>query len=78
VPATLAALIGVPATHSITPSIDPHCCIQGVAAAIVGHSCAGADRGGNVITIDTGAVYGGELTFLDLAGLLRWLARNAD
>jgi serine/threonine protein phosphatase 1 len=48
-----------------------------VAAVIVGHTPVSAPLvRGNVINIDTGAVYGGALTILDLAELPLLLAHE--
>jgi serine/threonine protein phosphatase 1 len=76
VPASLAALFGLPATGPAAP-VDQHRRVQGVAAVIVGHTPVSAPVvRGNVINIDTGAVYGGRLTVLDLAELPLLLAHE--
>lgn len=75
VPASLEPLFGLPASGQGTAPIDPRRPVQGVAAVIVGHTPVSAPLvRGNVIDIDTGAVYGGELTILDLAELPLMLA----
>ena len=78
VPASLERLFGLPATGPASAPVDPHRPVQGVAAVIVGHTPVSAPLvRGNVIDIDTGAVYGGRLTVLDLAELPQWLAQDA-
>jgi serine/threonine protein phosphatase 1 len=77
VPASLEPLFGLPATGPASAPIDPHRPVRGVAAVVVGHTPVSAPLvRGNVIDIDTGAVYGGELTILDLAELPLLLARE--
>ena len=77
-PASLEPLFGLPATRPASVPVDPHRPVQGVAAVIVGHTPVSAPLvRGNVIDIDTGAVYGGRLTVLDLAELPQWLAQDA-
>ncbi|WP_227243282.1 metallophosphoesterase [Paraburkholderia caribensis] len=51
--------------------------IEGVSAVIVGHTPTHevAQRG-NVINIDTGAVFGNKLTILDLADIPEWLSHG--
>lgn len=78
VPASLASLFGFPATGPASAPVDPHRPVQGVAAVIVGHTPVSTPLvRGNVINIDTGAVYGRELTVLDLAELPRLLAQKS-
>ena len=51
--------------------------IEGVTAVIVGHTpTQEAAQRGNVINIDTGAVYGGKLTVFDLADVQEWVAHG--
>jgi serine/threonine protein phosphatase 1 len=77
VPASLASLFGFPATGPASAPVDPHGPVQGVAAVIVGHTPVSAPLvRGNVINVDTGAVYGGALTILDLAELPLLLAHE--
>ncbi|BCF99357.1 hypothetical protein PPGU19_039260 [Paraburkholderia sp. PGU19] len=48
--------------------------IENVTAVIVGHTPVSAVTAkDNVINIDTGAVYGGKLTIMDLADLPQWI-----
>jgi serine/threonine protein phosphatase 1 len=62
--------IGRPATSTF---------ITGVTAVIVGHTpMARTSLKGNVINIDTGAVYGGGLTLLDLADVPALLAESGN
>lgn len=77
VPLAMDALFGLPVKREIEPA-NPHRSVHGVTAVIVGHTPirALAVRG-NVVNIDTGAVYGGALTVLDLAALPRLLERGA-
>ncbi|WP_334000609.1 metallophosphoesterase [Burkholderia gladioli] len=52
-------------------------CIAHVTAVVVGHSpTRDVAQCGNVINIDTGAVYGDKLTILNLADVPEWLARG--
>ncbi|GAB2871653.1 metallophosphoesterase [Paraburkholderia jirisanensis] len=70
---------GRTATHSTAPLTDPHRCIQGIAAVIVWHTPVPEPTvRGNVINIDTGAVYRGALTILSLSALPEWLTRGAN
>jgi serine/threonine protein phosphatase 1 len=51
--------------------------IEGVTAVIVGHTpTQEAAQRGNVINIDTGAVYGGKLTVFDLADVQEWVVHG--
>lgn len=52
-------------------------CIAHVTAVVVGHSPThDVAQCGNVINIDTGAVYGNKLTILNFADIPEWLARG--
>ncbi|WP_241290157.1 metallophosphoesterase [Burkholderia stabilis] len=67
---SLHALFGLPVAELKPKACDPHRIIHGVTAVIVGHTpVRGPLVRGNVINIDTGAVYGGALTVLDLNDL---------
>jgi serine/threonine protein phosphatase 1 len=51
--------------------------IEGVTAVIVGHTpTQEAAQRGNVINIDTGAVYGCKLTVFDLADVREWVVHG--
>lgn len=77
VPASLASVFGLPATEPASAPVNPHRPVQGVTAVIVGHTPVSAPLvRGNVINIDTGAVYGGKLTILDIATLPYWIAQG--
>jgi len=76
-PTTLGALFGLPSTGLKPFDCDPHRIIRGVTAVIVGHTPVREPIvRGNVINIDTGAVYGGALTVLDLNDVRRLLSRG--
>lgn len=67
VPTALSSLFGITVARRDVTRSDPHQWIEGVAAVIVGHTPVSAPTvRGNVINIDTGAVFGGNLTILDL------------
>ncbi|ACC72468.1 metallophosphoesterase [Paraburkholderia phymatum] len=62
------------ATHSVRSQMHAPGRIENVAAVIVGHTpVSGVTAKDNVINIDTGAVYGGKLTIIDLADLPKWI-----
>ncbi|RQS76062.1 serine/threonine protein phosphatase [Burkholderia sp. Bp8963] len=67
---SLATVFGLPVGGLRSATFDPHREINGVFAAIVGHTPVPKPTvRGNVINIDTGAVYGGTLTVLNLNDL---------
>ncbi len=62
------------AKHSVRAQSHAPGRIGNVTAVIVGHTpVAGVTAKDNVINIDTGAVYGGRLTIVDLADLPKWV-----
>jgi serine/threonine protein phosphatase 1 len=74
---TLRGLLDM-AKHSVRAQTHAVGRIDNVTAVIVGHTPVGAVTAkDNVINIDTGAVYGGKLTLLDLADLPKWVDVSA-
>ncbi|CAG9220138.1 Metallophosphoesterase [Paraburkholderia sabiae] len=66
------------AKHSVRAQSHAPGRIDNVTAVIVGHTpVAGVTAKDNVINIDTGAVYGGKLTIVDLADLPKWVDVSA-
>jgi serine/threonine protein phosphatase 1 len=62
------------ARHSVRGETHVVGRIENVTAVIVGHTPVSAVTAkDNVINIDTGAVYGGKLTIMDLADLPKWI-----
>ncbi|RQR60746.1 hypothetical protein DIE18_13615 [Burkholderia sp. Bp9125] len=74
---TLGSLLGLPAPAPSSAKANPYQSIDGVDAVVVGHTpVSELTVRGNVINIDTGAVYGGNLTVIDLADVPRLIGTS--
>ncbi|WP_080416923.1 metallophosphoesterase [Burkholderia ubonensis] len=74
---TLGSLLGLPAPAPSSAAANPYQSIEGVDAVIVGHTpVLEPTVRGNVINIDTGAVYGGNLTVIDLSDVPRLIDKS--